>query len=673
MKKICIWAASILLLLLSGCFKDDRNNFMVPDSFGIASKGGLLDASVHTGMCTVGIVKSGKGLSAAKVHVNRSPEVLQPLLDQWNRDHGTNYVTMSSLIDAEQAEFSFTAEEVVKDLVLRWDPDLVARAMGHDDNFVIPVLIESDDPEVKVNPDRSFVLVRLTRSGVELKQSTQTRSIERKSVESGILLSETLTLDFAIDHPIKGVEMRFPIKVDNSLIAGFNASQETQYTAAPDGLVTLLDQEVTLPAGALSGIFKVQLDKSVLLQGGKLADFPPYVVPICVQQEGIRAARNQESVDLKGLSFGNMVCYLTVIPAAKGISAVTREWGLYSDAGAWYRDLEGFATDADRSIAMDKDYVYVAHSAATPVIYALSRTSGSFVKKLDIGPAAGNGCTFPVSCVRMIPNENGDPILAFCSLKGEDAQHLRVYAYKDGPDAAPVQILDYLLDKKPAPGVNDFRRYGDRFTVEGTWQDGRLWFHTWNADGANRGKTVVFTLRGGEVTNPDDPQSYLIDGTAGDLAAIREVVRYPGWDDVLVTRRNGAGIFRITGNDSDNGWIKWNKLQDVPEYALTYGYQFFEFHEEHFIAYMQLDAENGLGGRLVIVDDHSATPADFPAQLQAQGGRREFPIQHHEDFSAQSGVPAGSSVGDCAFCEVNGNTYIAVLMQGCGLSLFQLQ
>ena len=673
MKRICILFAS--LLLLSGCFKDDRNNFMVPDSFGLSAQNGILDASVHTGSCSVGIVKSGKGLSAAKVRVNLDSEALLPQLQAWNQAHNTQYesVITSLYIDAPQKEFSFAAADVVKELVLTWDAELLARFMGQNDKLVIPVLIESDDAEVKVNPDRSFVLVHLTRSGVELKQSSQTRSIDRKNVEGSSQLTEVITLDFAIDHPLKGVEMRFPVTVDNSLIAAFNEGKETVYSAAPEGLVTLTDPSVTIPGNALSGIFKLQLDKSKLLQGGKLVQFPPYVIPIRVQQEGLEASKNGESMDLKGLSFGNMVCYLTVIPAAKGISAVTREWGLYSDAGAWYRDLEGFSADADRTIAMDKDYVYVAHSAATPAIYALSRTSGSFVKTLDIGPAAGNGCTFPVSCVRMIGNESGDDILSFCSLKGQDEQYLYVYAYVNGPDAAPVQILKYLLDKKPAPGVNDFRRYGDRYTVRGTWQDGELWFHTWNADGAKRGKTVVFTLRGGEVTNPDDPKSYLIDGTAGDLAAIRDVVLYPGWDDVMVTRRDAAGVFHNSGNNSDNGWIKWNKTLDLPAFALSYGYQFFDFHEENFIAYMQLDGENAASGRLVIIDDKSATPADFPAQLQAQANRREFPIQHHESFTVPSSLTAGSSLGDCAFCEVNGNTYLAVLMQGCGLSLFQLQ
>ena len=63
----------------------------------------------------------------------------------------------------------------------------------------------------------------------------------------------------------------------------------------------------------------------------------------------------------------------------------------------------------------------------------------------------------------------------------------------------------------------------------------------------------------------------------------------------------------------------------------------------------------------------------FPAQLKARSNVREFPIQHEEDFEAKSAVTAASSVADCTVWEISGNTYIAVLVQGCGLSVFQLQ
>jgi len=146
------------------------------------------------------------------------------------------------------------------------------------------------------------------------------------------------------------------------------------------------------------------------------------------------------------------------------------------------------------------------------------------VKTLDTGSAASNGCTHPVSCVRSIDRASGDPVILLSSLKGDGDQHLYVYAYRNGTDAAPVQILDYLHDN--AGGADDWRRYGDRFTVEGTWEDGTLWFNSWSTGGAN--KTIGFKLSNGTVTNPTDPVDYCVnEPTTG----IREFVIYPGKTD----------------------------------------------------------------------------------------------------------------------------------------------
>ena len=672
MKKVAIIA--LTAALLTGCFPDDRNNFMVDDSFGFSAKETLMQASVHTGNCQVGIVKNGKGQQKGSIRINRNSEDYLPLLEAYNKANNTSYeAVMGSLVEIPAPTLAFDVDDVVKNLTVTWDPELMARFIGNSKNYVIPLLLESDD--LTVNDGRQLQLVRLNRSGVVLSQTLQARTIERKRVEApDAALKEEIKLDLNLINPIKNVSISFPVVADPSLVETFNESQEVTYTAAPEGLITLKANKVTIPAGEQGATFEIVLDKSLLLEGGKLKDFPPYCMPIRVKEDGIEAARGEDAFDIQGLEYGNMVTYVTVSPARKGISVVLREWGKYSEEQAWYSYLDGFAAGADRTIAMDKDYVYVAHSNGTPAIYALSRSTGDFVKKLDVSPAEGNGCTFPVSCVRMVPGEDGKDILTFCSLKGEAAQHLFVYAYTQGIDAKPVQILDFLLDKKPAPGVNDFRRYGDRYTVKGTWQDGELWFHTWHPDGAKRGKTVVFTLKGGAITNPDDPKSYLIDGTEGDEnAAIRDVVLYPGWEDVMVTRFNAAGIFHNTQDGSDNGWLKWNKTEDMADFALTYGYNFFEFHDARFIAYMQLDAAGGSTGRLVIVKDEGTNPADFPAQLKAQAGRLEYPIQNAESFEVESSVSASSSLGDCTVCEVDGNTYIAVLMQGGGLSVFQLQ
>ena len=667
MKKIFIPVFAIVLA--ASCVPDERNQFIPADSFGVTAKSLVAEASVHTGSYTVGIAKNGKGQQPGTVFINLDQDAYLPLLEAYNKEQGTHYeAILGSLIDVEKPELSFGKDEVVKNLALSWDPELMAAFMGKKENYVIPILIDSKD--LGTSNGRQFMLVHLNRSSVGVNQPSQTRTIERKKVEvseenPNPELKEDILLDVTVTNPIKGVGMTFPLVLDPTLTESFNKTQEIAYETAPEGLVTLPSDKVSIADGALGATFSVRINKDLLLENGKLKSFPPYVAAVRLDTDGLSATLGDKPFELQGLSYGNLVTYITISPAEKGISVVVREWGRYSEGAAWYSDLEGFAGGADRTVAMDKDYVYVSHSAAAGGIYALSRTSGAFVKKLNIGTAADKGCTFPVSCVRTIKNTDGDDILTFCTLKGDSGQHLFVYAYVNGTDAAPVQLLDFALDNKG--GVEDWRRYGDRYTVTGTWQDGQLWFQTWSDGGT--AKTIGFTLKNGAVTNPADPIDYYI---AGPKAGIKDVVWYPGWDNVLITE-NGKGTFYKAGSAGPNGWTKWDEVESVPELSLTYGYNFFEFHEERFIAYVQLEGENAVRGQLVIIDDASLTPADFPAQLKAQANARRFPLQHEEDFEAKSSVTAASSVADCTVWEIGGNTYIATLMQGCGLSVFQLQ
>lgn len=680
-KQILILAA--LILGTTGCLKDDRNNFMVEDSFGFTARSTVVDASVHTGFASISVAKNGKGFSAATVTVSAGQESEKAALEAYNKAQHTSYQALPAyLYSFDDTQIEYSPKDVVKEFVVRWDTALSVQTMGDESNYVIPVCISSED--LDVNEKNSFLMIRLKRSTLSVKQRKQLRAIAGSAVEADDKgnvpeLKENIKLDLTLDNTIKNVGMTLPIAIDNSLIAEFNASEEDEWSAAPEGLVTLANDYVTIEEGKKSATFQVVLDKSKLpFKDGKLQEFPPYAVPVTVNASGLKATMAGEDFDLKGLGLGNMVTYICVSPSGDGISVVVREWGLYSQGPDWYSNLEGFQEGADRTIAMDDDYVYIAHSHGTPGIYALSRTNGSFVKKLNVSTAEGNGCTHPVSCVRMIPNESGADILSFCSLKVEKDQHLYVYAYVNGTDAAPVQILDFLKDNKGA--ANDWRRYGDRFTVEGTWQDGKLWFLTWH-DGAY-GKMLGFNIKNGVVVNPEDPEDYYI---PNDAASIKDVVRYPGWNNFLVTR-NGRGNIYSAGNPGTNGWITLNNDKEIPALSLAYGFNFFEFRGENYMAFMQLDGESAVRGKLVVMDNKAETPAQFPAQLdwfaehrtpkkdeELAEGLRYYPIQDAEDFEAKSSKIASNSVGDCTVREINGSTYIAVLMQGCGLSLFQLQ
>ena len=672
MKKISFYL--IALAALVGCLKDDRDNFMVPDSFALTARSEIMQASIHTGSCPVGIAKNGKGVSAATATLSDKGEGLTEALAKYNEENGTSFkVLPEGSINLSGTTMSFEPKDVVKMLEISWDPDAIAKVIGDSEDYVIPLKLVSGTEGIKVNEDKSIVFVNLVRSTIAVSQTDQVRSIEPKNVEAGDdgkqpELVEVIPLDLVIDKPVSGVGMTFPVLADASLIAKFNETSEDKYYEAPAGLVTLVNDSVTIPEGEASGVFRVSVDKSKLLKDGKLVEFPNYIVPIRVDDKGIKATRNGSDFTLKGISYGNMVTYILISYASNGISVVKREWGLYSDGAAWYSNLEGFAEGGDIAIAMDNEFVYVANSALSGGIYALNRSNGGFAKKLDLGDAGSDTkCIRNVGCVRMISNPAGDDILSFCSVKGDkddETQYLSLYAYVNGTDAAPVKLMSYLKDIKP--GANDWRRYGYTYTVTGTWQDGQIWFHCWSSGG----KTLVFNLKEGEITNPDDPVDYLLDPTDG---VIKDVIIYPGLENVLVTQPKGAGIWHNSGQANANQWIQWSKVTDLPDFALTYGYNFFNFHTQDFIAYVKLDEVKGKGGRLVIIDDDSSKPAEFATRLKDQIGLREFPIQHESDFEAESAVASGDSIGDCCVRYINGSTYVAVLVQGCGLSLFQLQ
>lgn len=670
-------------LLASSCLKDDRLNFMVDDSFGLTARQSVVEASIHTGNCSVGIAKNGIGSASASVDIVSGQAADKAALDAYNTENGTAYQAIPAyLYELSDTRLEYSEKEVVKEVTISWDASLVAKMMETGADYVIPLSISSE--KLNVNSDHSFLMVHLNRSTLSVEQARQVRSIEAKAVEadeSGNTpeLKETITLDLSMDHTIKNVGMTLPVAIDNSLVSTFNEDEEDEWVAAPEGLVSIVSDEVTIPEGANSATFQVILDKSKLpFKDGKLQVFPNYVVPVAVSADNLKATMSGKEFALKGLGLGNMVTYICVSYAMNGISVVVREWGRYSQETAWYSDLDGFGSGADRTIAMDDNYIYIAHSSGTAGIYALSRSNGSFVKKLDVSTTAGGTCTHPVSCVRMIKNEAGADILTFCSLKVEGNEHLYVYAYVNGTDTAPVRILDFLKDNKG--GANDWRRYGDRFTVEGTWQNGTLWFLTWH-DGAY-GKMLGFHLVNGEIVNPEDPEDYYI---PSDAAGIKDVVRYPGWDNFLVTR-NGRGNIYSPGEVGANNWITLNDQKEIKALSLAYGFNFFDFHGENYMAFMQLDGENAVRGKLVIMDNKAESPAQFPDQLDwfaenrtpGEGedlaeGLRYFPIQDAEDFEAKSTITASHSVGDCTVRYIDGSTYVAVLMQGCGLSLFQLQ
>ena len=305
MKKTIIWLAAVLLL--TGCIRDERDNFMVPDSFGINADDLLQETSVHTGNYVLGISKSGKGQASGKVSIS----LAETALPDYNQAHETDFkAVLPSLVSFDQEMLDFAVEDVTRTFTISWDPELMAQFIAEDTRYVIPLRIQSQD--LTVNEGRELVLLHLNRSGISVPQTNVSRVVEAKDVEPGPggeqpELQETLILDVNLKPAVKYLGLSFPVCIDNSLIDSYNQAHQTSYVPAPDGLVTLLDNDAVIEEGAMGGNFRVLLDKSVLLKDGQLEEFPDYLIPVRLQREKLTASLHGEDFDLKGLSYGNLV------------------------------------------------------------------------------------------------------------------------------------------------------------------------------------------------------------------------------------------------------------------------------------------------------------------------------------------------------------------------------
>lgn len=338
-----------------------------------------------------------------------------------------------------------------------------------------------------------------------------------------------------------------------------------------------------------------------------------------------------------------------------------RVWGLYNSGAEanWFAGISdgGAAMTAttDRNIAMDDDYIYMAKSSAYPQIFAIDRTDPSKVKKLDITGIAGG--THPISCVRVVKNTDasvngGKDILLVSNLKGD--YELKVFAYLNGIDAAPTQVLIWQWDKWA--NASCWRRYGDKFTVTGTWQNGALWFQGWND-----GKALYFPLNG--KVDKDNEVSHVIDATA---SAIKDVAVYPGQEStVLITSYDKAAFWTNSGSKNTNNWVTWTEADLMPSLKNSYGYKFFDFNGKKYIAYTQLESTKK--SRVQIMEDNGT----FKTSLEAKAGLLEAPLQKADEFSAESPA-AGGNNGDCAVRIIGEEVYIAAMHTDVGLSLFKM-
>lgn len=662
MKKLLISACT--LVVLAGCITDDRENFMVDDSFTLTNRQTLVGCSVHTGSYTVGVSKNGKGKSAATATLSASAA---DAIASYNEANGTSFIALpedSFALSASSLEFA--ESDVVKELTVTWDADKLAGIIGDSQDYVIPIRITSGGG-IEANPDKSLVMIQLIRSSIRVMQPNMSRSISRKSVEPDKdgrqpALQESITLDLENSNPIKGVSMEFPLLIDDSLIDAYNKENELQAKPVPREIMHLESDSVTIPEGGKSASFKLAFDKSHFLgPDGKIQEFPDYLVPVRVSTEGIKASYKDKDFTVKGLDFGNLVTYILIhYQKSTGGVIVTREWGRYSsESGSWSDYIDGFTAGSERNVAIDDNFIYLAETNKTRNLWAISISNPQNYRKLPVGTVQENGI-FYVSCPRIMPNSDpaindGKDVLMVSSMTEGDPM---LYVYDKGINADPsaVKLTTWAG-----------RRLGDTFTTWGTFKQGMLFFKDFNSAQG----TVTFKLAG-KISN----ELFLI-GRVVAPAVTGAGAYFPFPDDINAgpcSVRGGKeswmckaskNLFNLEG--ADNGAV----LTPMSGYYADAAFRFFEFNGKRYVAYSR--QVSSTDGRVFIID--GAATDSWESILEKRNIVYQAAIQEEGEMQEEyKECPKGSgnSGMDIDVRIIGEDAYIAVVKQNVGLSLFKM-
>ena len=663
MKKILFYTLS--LFALAGCIRDDRNNFMVDDSFALTARQTLLQASVHTGSCAVGLAKNGKGQSEASVTVTSDGADCAEALAQYNREHGTEYVAVpAGAYSLSGTSLHYTADEVVKDITVSWDPAALAETIGDSPDYVIPLKIKAS--ELEINADHSFLLIHILRSSLSVTQTGLERTVSSKNVEpdpSGRQpsLQETITLDLESTNAIKNVGMSFPVVIDDSLIPAYNETAEKPAQAAPEGLVKILTPSVAIPESGKSATFQVQIDKSLLLgPDGKLKEFPDYVAPVRVDRNGLKASLKGEDFALRGLAFENLVTYIGIhYKKSTGSVVITREWGKFSTADAAWNAYYGGTAGSDRNVALDDDYVYIAETNKTKNLWAIPLTNPSKVRQLPVGTVKDEGI-FYLSCPRVLKNSdaaiNGGKDVLVVSSMAEGDPSLYVYDKGIGEDPSVLKMTTWAS-----------RRLGDTFTAWGTFQQATLFFKDFNSAQG----TVTFALSG----KPTGTLYLRGRVVAPPVAGAGAYFPFP--DNINAgpcTTRGGKDSWICHASKdlaSLEGADNAPTLTPLSGYYADAAFRFIEFNGKRYVAYSR--QVSSTDGRLIVLEGKATD--SWEAILEQRNVIYQAAIQENaelQDEYNESPMASGNSGMDLDARQVGGDVYIAVVKQNVGLSVFKM-
>lgn len=353
---------------------------------------------------------------------------------------------------------------------------------------------------------------------------------------------------------------------------------------------------------------------------------------------------------------------------------LTKVWGNYGVAGVagWPAYVTG-AEDLDtklRNACFDDDYVYIPKTDATSSdgdnfneasIFMFKMSDGTYAGKVqrttDPNYMAGTwASTFPVSCARIMKNSDptvngGKDILVCTNLS--DGQNVRLYAWPNGVGSEPTLLTNF----------SNGRRFGDRISVEGTYQEGRVWYRSYSA-----GMTAYINLVPGYTGGFNGSHAWnwveaLGFTAADDGDAMTEYTSFNKGTYGIVSSNSGKGTYLVSGTTTEKTYSGYKRC---------FGWHAFKFEGVDYIAYLDMSGGTNLP-IVTVLEGESDSVEHLKATLDNKkvAARACIATSNQDDFST-TGVYATSNVGDCQVRFIGGVPYVLGMTRG-GIALFKLE
>lgn len=305
-------------------------------------------------------------------------------------------------------------------------------------------------------------------------------------------------------------------------------------------------------------------------------------------------------------------------------------------------ELWSVANTNPRNLAIDKDYVYLVGAGATNLTaYSLADGSATSMSVSTILNQTTTN-TFKTSDVKVIDN-NGASVVLVSNL-ATAGQTLNVYSYS-ALDAVPAVALSYT--------VPNGTRLGDKFTIEGNWQSGKLIFHDYTA----KNKAYVFTITAGVISSTPSVKTYST--SAGQIGAF---YRFDDdemlWIGTGLTNKNDVLVF-------DNDLVYSSTLSKAlpsssGSFTAAHGLRFFSLYGKSFMAFMQVESASKSYLNVYYIGEG----ADFASCLS------EAKLLATESYETTNN---GNAVGDVAVYADGNRAYVAALATGLGFTLYEIK